>query len=165
MSALHAILLAVRMAHPDASPISDWSISLAAPSGWGGRPGIYVDSTGRNVAMNPQNGGPPGWYCKELPLDEVRVRAIAKHILRIPPDVLTQGGLQIHDSSCADEPINVMFLTIQGREYHFSYSQLKFCRAGQEVPKWLSRLVDALWVRYHEIEQCKLTPLEAEPRT
>jgi hypothetical protein len=165
MSALHVILLAARLGQPDALPLGDWSISLAAPSGWGGRPGIYVDSTGRNVAMNPQNGGRPGWYCKEMPLDDTQVRAIATRISRIPTDVLTRGGLQIHSSSCADEPINVMVLTIQGREHHFSYSQMESCRAGQKVPKWLSRLVDPLWVRYRQIEHCEPTLLDVESRT
>jgi len=165
MSALHAILLAAQLGHADDIRHDNWSVSLAAPSGWGGRPGIYVDSTGRNVAMNPQNGGPPAWYCKEMPLDEARLRAFATHISRIPIDVLARGGFQIHDSSCADVPINVMFLTIQEREYHFSYSQMESCRAGQEVPKWLSLLVDELWVRYHEIEKCDLTPLSTEQGT
>jgi hypothetical protein len=165
MSGLCVVLLAARLGQPDAIPLGDWSVSLAAPSGWGGRPGIFVDSTGRNVAMNPQNGGPPGWYCKEMPLDEARVRALATHIAGIPTEILERGGLQIHDSSCADEPVNDMFLTIREREYHFSYSQMESCRGWQEVPKWLSRLVDKLWVRYHEIEQCALTPFDPGSRS
>jgi hypothetical protein len=165
MSGLCVVLLAARLGQPDALPFGDWSISLAAPSGWGGRPGIFVDSTGRNVAMNPQNGGPPSWYCKEMPLDETRLRALATHIARIPNEILERGGFQIYDSSCADEPINHLVLTIRGREYHFSYSQLEFCRSGKTVPKWLSRLVDELWARYHEIEQCALTPVDSGSRS
>jgi hypothetical protein len=111
--------------------------------------------------MNPQNGGPPGWYCKESPLPESRIRSIAKQISEIPADVLKKGGLVIHGLSCADEPVNVLTLTIQNREYNFSYSQIKSCRDGQEVPKWLGRLVHELWTRYLEIERCTLTPFEA----
>src|SRR5688572_26320609 len=106
MSTVCVVLLVAHLGQPHTIPLGDWSISLAAPSGWGGRPGIFVDSTGRNVVMNPQNGGPPGWYCKEMPLDDADVRAIATRIAEIPTEILEQGGLQIHGSSCADEPIN-----------------------------------------------------------
>ncbi len=164
MSELCPVLLAAHLAASD-GVLSDWSVVLADSGGWGGRPGIYVDSTGRNVAMSPQNGGVPSWYCKEMPLEDDRVREIAKYVSAIPADVLKQGGLVLqHDLSCSDDPINDITLTIQGREYHFSYPLMKSCRGGQEVPEWLGRFVDALWVRYHEIERCKLIPFDAVPR-
>ena len=163
MTGMCAILLAAQLGGADAG-LGEWSVVLAAASGWGGRPGIYVDSTGRNVAMSPQNGGPPSWYCKEMPLDDVGVRAIAKQISGIPPEILDQGGLLIRDLSCSDDPVNDLTLTIHGHEYHFSYSQMESCRVGQKVPEWLSRLVDALWVRYYEIEPCRLTPFDAPTR-
>jgi hypothetical protein len=163
MIGMCAILLAAQLGAADAG-LGEWSVVLAAASGWGGRPGIYVDSTGRNVAMSPQNGGSPSWYCKEMPLDVAGMRAIAEHISGIPSDVLGQGGLLIRGRSCADDPVNDVTLTIQGHEYHFSYSQMETCRDGQQVPTWLSRLVDALWVRYYEIERCKLTPFKAPPK-
>ena len=172
MSALLAIIAAANLAAPSPETAGDWSIWMLKPSARGGKSGIFVDSAGRNVAFVDTSGremrdlaedhrrGVPSFLCETLPLSEYQIRKFAFRIASIPDDVLAMGSLSI-TGTCMDEPRIGLTLTTNGRRHYFGYSLEKSCRNGQEVPDWLTGLVNALWVRYRDIKACSATPLAA----
>ncbi len=169
MNTVHSILVAVTLAAPNHSMLENWQVWLTEFSGWRAPKGVYVDSNGRNVAYPELDGRDlikdlrqqqPTMQCEKLPLTKYQVRKFAFRIASIPSDVL-EAGMLIIEGSCFDEPRNGVTLKMNGNTYYFGYSQDKSCRNDQEVPGWLTSLVDALWLRYHEIEDCSTTPLES----
>jgi len=135
---------------------SDWSIRLATASGWGGGPGIYVDSTGRNVPIDHLRRTPTS-YCEALTLSKDQIDEIASLLSNIPSNVLGSGGASIQ-GSCRDGPVNAVVLTLDEKDYYFSYSQVESCLHGKQVPGWLSTLVGELWARHEAIKSCDAAP-------
>lgn len=157
----------LQLGAPSSEVAGDWNIWMLASSGRGGKSGIFIDSKARNVAFVETAGhdlrdlaedfrrGVPSSFCETLPLSENQVRDFAFRIAGIPDEVLAKGSLEI-TSACADEPRIGVTLTMHGRRLYFGYSLVKSCR-GQEVPDWLTGLVNALWARQREIKVCSTT--------
>jgi hypothetical protein len=172
MSGVCAFVVATSLGASRQDIRGDWQIWLTETSGWGSPSGLYVDSQGRNVAyrypnpnfrslMTDLQRGVPTTFCERSPLSEDQVREFSTHVSNIPSDVLEMGHLAIR-GSCFDEPVIGITLKMHGRAFHFGYSTLSHCRDGQDVPRWLTTLTDALWVRFREIENCGLITAPAE---
>lgn len=154
----------LRLGAQNSEVTGEWKIWMLASTGKVSKSGIFIDSSGRNVAFDEAAGrelrdldgdfrqGAPSTFCDSLPLNEDQVREFSLRIASIPDDVLARGSLEI-TSGCADAPHMGVNLDMHGRKLHFGYSLVKACR-GQDVPDWLTDLVNALWARQRDIKGC-----------
>lgn len=162
MNNLCAIAVAANAAVSGEGSLGDWQMWFGESSGWGGVHGIYVDSTGRNVAYPIDRSrehavdfrkGIPSGFCETSPLNEHQVRTFSFRIASIPTDVLAKGGLTF-ENSCFDVGAIGVTLKMHGRTYQFGYPQPQHCRDNKAVPTWLASLVNSLSERFRQIEEC-----------
>lgn len=169
LNKLCAITMAATVPGSSGNAFDDWQVWFGESSGWGGVKGIYIDSTGRNVAYPLDRSrehavdfrqGIPSIFCETSPLNEHQVRMFSFRIASIPSDALANGGLTF-ENSCFDVGAIGVTLKMYGRSYQFGYPHPQHCRDGEAVPSWLASLVKALSDRYHQIEDCTTTTTDA----
>lgn len=121
-----------------------WTAQLGYVSGWGDEFGLIVSAN--ETLAKAKTFGPEGSeICKNYLVPKKSIDSISNLIQNVPASIPDQSLVKILNP-CADERNHALLVTTTERTMFFQYAignEDSMCRkAGGEVPKWMSELVN-----------------------